>query len=65
MIAGRNNVDIQFKEFLGESGRDAEAGGGIFSVGDDEIDELITDDAGQTVFDDGASGASENVADEE
>jgi len=39
--------------------------GRIFAVGDDEVDGLIADDAGQTVFYDGAAGASENVADEE
>ena len=65
MIAGGDDVNIQFEEFFGERGSDAEAGGGIFAVGDDKIDELIADDAGQTVFDDGASGASEDVADEE
>ena len=38
VIAGGDDVDIQFKKFLGESGSNAEASGGIFAVGDDEID---------------------------
>jgi len=51
-----DDVDIQLEEFFGERGSDSETGGRIFAVGDDEVDGLIADDAGQTVFYDGAAG---------
>src|SRR6202035_1218344 len=60
MVAGGDHMDVQLKQFLGESGRDAETGGRVLPVGDDEVDGLVADSARQPVFDDGASGASED-----
>ena len=44
---------------------DAETRSRVLPIGDDEIDGVVADNAGQAVFDDGASGPPENVADEE
>src|SRR5208282_441741 len=65
VVAGGDDVDIQLKQFFGERRRNAETGGRILAVGNDQVDGLIADNAGQPVFDDGAARTSENVADEE
>jgi hypothetical protein len=65
VVARGDDVNIQFEQFLGERGRDTKAGGGIFTVGDDQVDPVLTHDSRQSLFDNGASGAPKNVADEE
>jgi len=59
VVTGGDDVDIQLKEFFGQRGSDAETRGRVFPVGNDEIDGLIADNAGQFVLDDGASRTPE------
>ena len=64
VIAGGNDIDVEFEQFLGEGGRDAESGGGVFPVRDDQVDVSVANDSGQPVFDNGSAGTPKNVADE-
>jgi hypothetical protein len=64
MVAGSDDVNIQLKQFLGQRRSNAETSRRIFSVRDHQVDGLISDNARQSVFDDGPPGPSENVADE-
>ena len=65
VIAGGDDIDIEFEQLFGERGRDAEAGGRVLAIGDDQVDHLIAHDARQFFFDDGAARPPKNVADEE
>ena len=65
VVAGGDDIDAQIEQVFRQRAGDAEAAGGVFSVRDHQIDGAVFHQAGQTVFDDVASGASENVADEE
>ena len=64
VIAGRNHVDIQFEQLLGECGSNAEPSRRVFTVGDDQIDRVIADNTGKAVFDDRSPGTPEDVANE-
>ena len=63
MVAGGENVNTQFEEFLGERRGDAETGGGVLSVGQHEVDGVLLHQSGKALFDDGSSRSAENVAD--
>jgi len=65
MVAGGDDIDIQLEQFLGQRWSNSETGGRVLSVGDDEIDGVVANDAGKPIVDDGSSRPSENVADEE
>src|ERR1700728_346223 len=65
VVAGGDDINIQFEQFFRETGSDAETRRRVFTVGDDKIDGLVADNAGQLVLDDGASGTPEDVANEE
>src|ERR1700683_4297081 len=65
VVAGSDYIDIQLEEFFGERGRYAEAGGGVFAVGDDEIDEVIAHDSRQAIFHNDSSGPSKDVTNKE
>ena len=53
------------EEFPGDLGRDAVAAGGVFAVGDDEIERVLFAQFRQEDFDRVASGLADDVADEE
>ena len=42
---------------------DAEAGGGVLAIDDDEVDVFVADNALEGIADDTASGAANDVAD--
>jgi len=65
VIAAGEDVDAVVEEFVGEARGDAETGGGIFAVGDDQIDFLLSDDVGEALADDVASRGANDVTDEE
>ena len=46
VIAGRHHVDAPVEQLVADLARDAEAGGGVLGVGDDEVDAVVVDDAG-------------------
>jgi hypothetical protein len=41
VVAGGDDVDVEIEQFLSERGCDAEAGGRVLAVGNDEIDGVI------------------------
>ena len=63
MVAGGNDVDTGVEQLFGHLERDAETGGGVLAVANDEIDLVFIPEAGQ-VFPNGLpSGSSNDVAD--
>ena len=65
VVAAGEDVDAVVKQFVGQSRGDAEAGGGVFAVGDDQVDLPLRDDVGQAIADDLASWRADDVTDEE
>ena len=65
MVAAGDDVDAVREQVVGDFGSDAEAGGGIFAVGDDEVDLAVRDEVGQAIADDLAAGRTDDVTDEE
>ncbi len=65
MIAAGDDVHAGGKNFLGNLGRDAVAAGGVFAVGNDEIELVLFAEFGEKLFDRVASGLAYDVADEE
>jgi hypothetical protein len=55
VIAAGDHFRSRREYFFGEAGSDAEAGCGIFTVGDAEIYETLRDDIREAVMDDFAS----------
>src|SRR5207249_7313950 len=65
VIAGGEHIDSQLEQILRQRRGDAEAGGSVFSVGDDEVAAVLFDQLGEVLFDYGSAGAAEDIADEE
>ena len=64
VIAAGENGDAGAEQLLGEARRDAEAGGGVLAIGDDQVQLLVGDHVGQALGDDPAAGRTDNVSDE-
>ena len=56
VIAGGDDVDAEFEQLLGDLRSDAEAAGGVFAVGDGEIDAVLLLQFRQALVNDGAAG---------
>ena len=65
MIAGGEHRDVELEEFVDDGGRDAESAGGVFGVGDDQINGALLDERRQVLAHADAPGASEDIADKE
>ena len=65
MVARRHHVDAPLEQLIANLARDAEAGGRVLGVRDDEIDPVEVDDARQPVPDELAPGLADDVADEQ
>ena len=65
VVAGGDDINAEIEQVFRERTGDTEATGRILPVGDDEINGAVFHQARQAVFDDVASGTSENVAYEE
>ena len=63
VIAGSHHVDAQIEELFGQRRRDAESGGSIFAVGNDEIDGVLLAQFREAIFYDRPAGAPKNVTD--
>ena len=63
MVAAGEDFDAAGEQFVGDARRDAEAGGGIFAVGDAEIDFALGEDVREPVVNDLAAGRADDVAD--
>ena len=65
MIAGGEHRDVEVEELVDDGGRDAESAGGVFRVGDDQINRALLDERRQVLAHADAAGASEDVANKE
>ena len=65
MVAGRDGVHAVAEKFVRDVGRDAVAAGGIFAVGDDDVEAVLRALFRQQNFDGVASGMADDVADEQ
>jgi hypothetical protein len=64
VVAAGEDFDATGEQFLGDARRDAEAGGGVFAVGDAEIDFALGENVRKPVVNDLAAGRADDVADE-
>ena len=58
VVSAGDHFDARGEQFLGDARRDAEAGGGIFAVGDAQIDLALREDIREAVVHDLAARAS-------
>jgi hypothetical protein len=65
VIAAGKDFDAGMKEFVGEARSDTETGGGVFAVGDAQINLLLGEDVREPIVNDAAAGRANDVADEE
>jgi hypothetical protein len=64
VIAGGENLDTGLEQLFGQSGRDAEPGGSVFTVRNYQIYVVIAGQMFQAVANDCPAGPSEDVANE-
>ena len=64
MVAAGDDFDAAGEQILGDPRRDAEAGSGVFAVGDAEIDLALREDVREPVVNDLAAGRAHDVANE-
>ncbi len=62
VIAAGEHVQAVAEQLIGELRRDAEAAGGVFGVGDGQIDFFGGDDVAQMAGNHAAPGGGENIA---
>jgi hypothetical protein len=65
VVAAGDHFDTLREQILRNPRRDAEAGSGVFAVGDAQIDPPLRKDIRQPLVNDFAAGGADNVADEE
>src|SRR5260221_6887021 len=65
MVAGGDGVHAAAKQFLGDVRRDAVAAGGIFAVGDDDVETVRLSQLGQEFLDRAPAWRPDDVADEQ
>ena len=65
VVAGGDDIDAEFEQFFGDLRRDAEAAGGVLTVGDGEVNRVLLLQFGQPFMHDGAARTPEDVTDEE
>jgi hypothetical protein len=64
MVAGGDDVHARGKNFPGGFGRDAGAAGGVFAVGDDEVERVLLAEFGNKFCNRAPARLSHDVADE-
>src|SRR5438874_2595265 len=62
VIAGGHRIDSQREEILGQAWRDAESRGGVFTIGQDQINGMVAGLVRQMLLHGGAAGTSKDVA---
>jgi hypothetical protein len=65
VVATCDYVDPIRQQVVGDFGGDAEAGSGIFAIGDDEVDLAVRDEVREPIADDLATGRADDVTNEE
>ncbi len=63
VVAGGDDVDAGVEQLFGHLGRDAETGGGVLAVANDEINLVFIPEAGQVFLNGLPAGPSNDVAD--
>ena len=64
VISGGHHVDTEIEKLFGQRRRDAEASGGIFAVGNDQIYGVLLAQFGEAIFYDRPAGTAKNVTNE-
>ena len=64
VVAAGDDVNAGGEKLLHNSRRDAEAGGGVFAIGDAEVDLPLGEDIREPIVHDLAAGRADDVADE-
>ena len=65
MIAGGDYADPLLEEFFGDLRSDAKSSGGIFAIGNDEINVMLVDNFVQVLLNHGAARPAKDVADKQ
>jgi hypothetical protein len=65
VVAASQNVDAKRQQVFRKGRRDAETAGGIFTVGDYQIDLVGADDVLEVIGHNAAAWRGENIADKE
>src|SRR5579859_2931204 len=65
MVAAGNDVHAGEENFPGGFGRDAGAAGGVFTIGNDEIERVFFAEFGQEFLDRAPAGLPHDIANEE
>jgi hypothetical protein len=65
VIAGRQHADAKFEKFFGDLRCEPESAGRILGVGNNQIDLVLVDKMLHPVTDNGPTGTSKNVSNEE
>jgi hypothetical protein len=65
VVSAGENLDSHPKKLFGEAWSDAEAGSGVFAIGDAEIDLAVREDIRKALTHDSAAGRADNVTDEQ
>ena len=64
VIAGGDDVYVEFEEFVDDLRSDAESGGGVFAIDDEQIGPFSGDQVFKAFFNNSAAGTAKNVSDE-
>jgi predicted ThiF/HesA family dinucleotide-utilizing enzyme len=65
VIAGGDYIDAKLEEFAGNGGCDTVASGGVFAIGDDEVEAMAVAQDGHEATDGAATGFADDVANEQ
>jgi hypothetical protein len=64
VIPARDHFNARGQELFGKTRGDAETGGGVFAVGNAQVDDSLREDVPQALVHDLAARRTHNVADE-
>ena len=65
VIAGSEDIEAQSEKFFGDRRRDTEASGGVFGIGDGQIDAIGLNDVLQVIGDNAAARGSKDIPNKE
>src|SRR5277367_2136664 len=65
MVATGDDVDAKAEQLFHNTRGNAEAGGGVFAIGDDQVDLAVFHKVGEAFLNDFAARGTDNVADEQ
>ena len=62
MVSGSDDVHSGLQQFLGQPGRDAAPGGGVFPIDHDKVRSVRFPESGERMLQGGASRFSDHIA---